>query len=128
MLKFNYKYLILAILLFLIEVIIALYAHDEIIRPYIGDVLVVILLYCLVKSFINASVISTALSVLAFSYLIEILQYFHYVEWFGLGENTLANIILGTSFAWTDLLAYTAGIPVVLLSEKMISNPQLSIK
>lgn len=128
MLKFNYKYLILTILLFLIEVIIALYAHDEIIRPYIGDVLVVILLYCLVKSFINASVISTALSVLAFSYLIEILQYFHYVEWFGLGENKLANIILGTSFAWTDLLAYTAGITIVLLSEKMISNPQLSIK
>ena len=128
MLKFNYKYLILTILLFLIEVIIALYAHDEIIRPYIGDVLVVILLYCLVKSFINASVISTALSVLAFSYLIEVLQYFHYVEWFGLGENTLANIILGTSFAWTDLLAYTAGITIVLLSEKMISNPQLSIK
>lgn len=106
----------------MIEVIIALYVHDEIIRPYIGDVLVVILLYCLVKSFIDAPIFPTALGILAFSYLIEVQQYLHYVEWFGLQNNRLASIILGTSFAWTDLVAYTVGIIIVVFSERVINK------
>ena len=50
MLTFRKTYFILSILLFIIEVLIALFAHDEFIRPYVGDLLVVVLLYCLVKS------------------------------------------------------------------------------
>lgn len=92
--------------------------HDAIIRPYVGDVLVVILLYCLIKSFMNTPVFATAVGVLLFSFLIEVLQYFHYVEWFGLQNSTLASTIMGTYFAWTDLFAYTVGIALVLMVEK----------
>ena len=35
------------IVLFFVEVLIALFVHDGIIRPFLGDVLVVILIYCL---------------------------------------------------------------------------------
>ncbi|MFT5385169.1 MAG: hypothetical protein ACI81W_002574, partial [Saprospiraceae bacterium] len=36
--------------LFLIEVGIAVFIQDRIIRPYIGDLLVVILIYCFIRS------------------------------------------------------------------------------
>lgn len=118
MFRFNLKYFLLAILIFLIEVFIALYIHDAIIRPYIGDVLVVILLYYAVKSFLHVPVLPTAIAVLIFAYLIEILQYFQYVKWLGLQNSHLANVVMGNSFAWTDLMAYTIGIVLVLLFEK----------
>lgn len=86
--KFNLLHFVVAVLLFFVEVFIAVYIHDDFIRPYIGDVLVVIFLYYLVKSFI------------------------------GLGDSKLANIIIGNSFAWADIVAYTAGIVVVLVVEQ----------
>lgn len=43
----RWGYLAASIIVFIIELIIALYVHDRIIRPYIGDMLVVVLVYCL---------------------------------------------------------------------------------
>ena len=61
----------------------------------------------------------TALSVLLFSYSIEILQYFHIVNIPGLQDIQIARVIIGTSFAWMDLIAYTLGIGIVLYLEKV---------
>jgi hypothetical protein len=120
MFTFKARYFIAFILLLVIEILIALYVHDSIIRPYIGDYLVVILLYCLLRSFVKISVVPAAISVLLFSYILEILQYFHVVELLGLQNSTLASTIIGTSFAWIDLLAYTAGIATVLLTDRIL--------
>ena len=114
---FYRRYFLMALLLLLTEIVIAVFVRDSIIRPYGGDFLVVILLYCLVKSFINSPVVKTALGVLLFSYIVETLQYFHFVRVLGLEQYALARIIMGTSFAWTDILAYTLGIGLVLLWE-----------
>ena len=118
MLKFNRKYLFIALLIFVVEVLIALFVHDRFIRPYIGDVLVVILLYCLLKAFFDLPVTKAAIGVLVFSFAIEIMQYFKAVELLGLEENKLARVVIGTSFAWEDFLAYTMGILVVIIVEK----------
>jgi hypothetical protein len=118
-LKFNSSYFFLAILLFAIEVIIAVFVHDTIIRPYIGDFLVVILLYCMARSFLNTAVLPTAIAVLIFSFAIETTQYFHLVNVLGLQHSKLARVIMGNYFAWMDLVTYTAGIIVVLLVEKI---------
>lgn len=118
LLKFNGAYFILAVLLFCIEVIIARYFNDPIIRPYVGDLLVVILLYCFIKSFLNTPVWPTALAVLCFSYCIEILQYFKIVHLLGLQDSRIARIVIGTSFEWVDLIAYTAGFALVVYIEK----------
>jgi hypothetical protein len=120
LLKFNRFYFILAVILFGIEILIAKFAHDQIIRPYFGDLLVVILIYCFVKSFLNTPVLITALCVLTFSYTIEILQYFNIVEKLGLGNSKIARIVIGTSFEWIDLVAYTLGIGLVILLENSI--------
>lgn len=121
-LKFKRHYFIVAIIILFVEVIIALFIHDRIIRPYLGDFLVVILIYCFVKSFLNTPAWSTALSVLLFSYAVELSQYFHIINKLGLQNSKLAHIIMGTSFGWVDLAMYTAGIAVVLFAERILNN------
>ena len=122
LLKFNRRYFVLAVLILAIEILIAKFAHDEIIRPYVGDLLVVILIYCFIKSFLNTPVLTTALSVLIFSYAVEILQYFHAVNRIGLQNSKIARIIMGDSFEWIDLVAYTIGIVVVIYTEKLFAK------
>jgi hypothetical protein len=120
--KLNPVFITLTILIFIIEVLIALFVHDNIIRPYIGDLLVVILIYCFVKSSFDFPVLKTAIGVLIFSYIIEILQYLKLVEILGLQHSKAANILLGNSFAWIDLLAYTGGFATILLAEKIAAG------
>jgi hypothetical protein len=114
MFQFNRNYFILTILLFLTEAAIAMYVHDDFIRPYFGDFLVVILLYCFVKSFVKVSVLVAASLVLVLSFGIEIAQYFDMVEKLGLQHSKIARVVLGNSFTWMDLLAYVLGILTVI--------------
>ncbi len=116
--KFNLKYFLLALLLFVTEVLIALYVHDQIIRPYIGDVLVVILMYYSIKAILNFPVKKTAIAVLIISFIIEGLQYLNIVEQLGLQDNKLAATVIGTSFSWVDIFAYILGFILVLIFER----------
>ena len=118
MIKFQKRYFFLSILIFLIEVIIALYIKDAIIRPYGGDYLVVILIYCFVKSFLHIDSLKAAIGVLIFSYLVEFSQYLNLIEIIGLQDNRTANIIIGNSFSWIDMIVYTLGIGTVIFLEK----------
>ena len=118
--KFDPYYLIWSILLFLIEVYIAVHVRDAFVRPYVGDFLVVILIYSVIRSFFKFSMLTTAVGVLLFSFLVEILQYFEIVEILGLGSSSLARVIIGTTFVWEDLVAYSLGIATVLGAEKVI--------
>lgn len=120
MIIFNKKYFGLALLIFVVEVLIALFVRDNFVRPYLGDVLVVILIYCFVKSFFNLPVFAVALFVLIFSFTIEFLQYINIVEKLRLGQSAIARTIIGTSFAWIDILAYVVGIFIILFVEKYL--------
>jgi len=112
-------YFMLTLLLFAIEFVIGADFHDTIIRPYGGDFLVVILIYCFIKSFVNAPPVTTAAAVLILSYVVEISQYFHLVTVLGLQHSRLAKILLGTSFSFVDILAYTLGIITLLIVEHL---------
>lgn len=121
MLAFNHKYFLWALALFAIEVLIALFIHDSFVRPYVGDYLVVMLIYCSIKSGLNASATKVAIGALLFSYLIEVLQFFQLVKWLGLEKNVIAQTVIGYGFSWWDLLAYTLGtITVVMLDKKYV--------
>lgn len=124
--KLNCRYFLLIILLLMAELLIAAYMHDAFIRPYGGDFLVVILLYCLIRNFSNISVRKTALGVLVFAYIVEISQYFHLVSLLGLQHSRLALLILGSSFSFKDILCYTLGILLVLIIEKIRTDRKLS--
>ncbi|WP_314059491.1 DUF2809 domain-containing protein [Empedobacter brevis] len=122
MFKFDKKSFIIAVFTFLIEVIIALFINDKIIRPFVGDILVVVFMYYFIKVFINTKTINIAIFTLIFSFIIEILQYFKFVEIIGLGHNKAARIIIGTSFSWIDLLCYFIGFILLFFIDKELNN------
>lgn len=119
MLTFSPRFFLFALLLFIVEVLIALYVRDSIIRPYGGDYLVVILIYCAVRTFLRASPLKVAIGVLLFAYGVEVLQYFNLVDRLGLSHNLVAKTVIGYGFEWLDLLAYTLGVATVLILECM---------
>lgn len=118
MLTFNKAYFFFTVLIFAIEVSIAVFVEDNFIRPHLGDVLVVILIYCFLRSFLRFSVLTTAMLVLIFSFSLEFLQYLKIVEKLGLENSRIARTILGTSFDWMDLINYMLGIAMVILIER----------
>lgn len=116
--KFNTRYFILFLILFILEVLIALYVKQRFIRFVFGDFLIVIMLYYFVKSFIKTTSLKIALSVLLFAYIIEFLQLTKLLAILHLENNKLANLIFGNTFQVTDLVAYTLGIVTVLILER----------
>lgn len=121
------QYLLLAILLLLLEIIIGAHVHDQFIRPYAGDFLITIFLYCLVQSAVRQPVVPVLTAVLFFSYLIEVSQYFHLVTRLGLAHSHLARLVLGSAFSWVDMLAYTLGALLVLAVEHRRAAGRLSV-
>lgn len=122
--SFRWGYLAIAVALFVIEVLIALFVHDAIIRPYCGDLLVVILIYCFLRFFRIISIKTAAIATLSLAFFIEFLQYLNTVDRLGLQQNRLVRTVIGTSFSLEDLLMYVAGIMVVLVFEKFLLRHQ----
>lgn len=120
--RFHRNYFLLSILLLAAEVFIGVYLHDGITRMNGGDYLVVILLYCGVRSFFELPVLPTALSVLVFAYIVEISQYFRLADHLGFGAHSLARVLMGSYFSWLDMLAYTLGILSVIGIEAIIKK------
>lgn len=118
--RFNAYYFYWSAILLITEIYIGVFVKDDFVRPYMGDFLVVILIYTFVRTFFKYSIINTAIGVLLFSFLVEILQYFKIVEILGLGSSQLARTIIGTTFVWEDFVAYSLGIVTVLGAEQFI--------
>ena len=115
-------YLLVTICLLFIEIAIALFVKDKIIRPYIGDLLVVILIYAFVKIWISNREILVAICVFVFACFIEFLQYFHIVEVLGLDDNKVATVIIGSKFNTLDIVMYLMGTIAVIVTEKFLKS------
>lgn len=100
------------VVLFAVEAVIAIFCHDNFIRPYVGDVLVVILLYCLVRVAFPDRIKLLSLWIFIFACLVEVGQYFNYVELLGFSGNPVMSTIMGTSFAFEDIVCYFIGCAV----------------
>lgn len=108
--KFTLKYFLLTILIFLIEVLIATVLKDQFfIRAYLGDVIVVILLYTFVKSFFVVDDFRLILGIFIFSCLVEFAQFFNIAEKLSFKPGSLMYIVIGNSFSWIDILCYAVG-------------------
>ena len=101
-------YIISFLMIFCIEVLIALYVRDSFVRPYMGDALVVVLVYSFVRIFIPTGIPRLPFYVFLFACFVEILQYFQLVETLGITNRAL-RIILGSTFDWKDIVCYGAG-------------------
>ena len=97
-----------ALVLLIVEILIGLFVHDSFVRPYLGDTLVVILLWCIVRIVIPDRCVWLSATVFLFAVLVEISQIFPLCDLLGI-ENRLLRVLMGTSFAWGDIAAYLAG-------------------
>jgi len=120
--KFNYKYFLFSIFFFLIEVVVERYFHGGFVRNVLGDYLVVFLIYCFVKAFLNIKPLLAASLVLLLSYLIEIAQYVNILKLLNISQSKTTAIVLGSSFDWKDMAAYTSAFLTILLVEKMLGK------
>lgn len=116
--RFNRVYFSLTFFWFVIEVLIALFVRDSFVRPYLGDVFVVILIYCFVRTFLRFGILPVASGVLLFAFLVEYLQSIAIVERIGWGPSALARTVIGTSFSWEDMLCYVSGFFLILIVER----------
>jgi len=109
------KYLLISCILLLTETIIAIFVNDQFFRPIFGDYLAAILIFYLLATFLKMKLNKITLLALAISYTIEFLQYIHILELLHLDKIKSITILLGNSFSWTDIIAYTLGITTVVL-------------
>lgn len=113
---------ILSVILLGIEVLIGLFAHGWV-RSYLGDVLVVILLYTIVRTIVLRKgkwfVIPTI--ILVFSFIVEFLQLWGFCDRFGI-TNEFLRIVIGTGFSWIDIACYCIGIIPCYVSEYLLNR------
>lgn len=115
MIHFNKKYFLLSIILLIIELFIE--KTTGFIRYTIGDFFAVILVYSLIKSFINISVFKASIIALGIAFGIEFLQLSSLQNYYPEKYRKMINLVLGNSFSIGDLIAYTLGIIVTLFVE-----------
>ena len=116
--RFHKGYFIWFLLILATEILIAVFVHDGFVRPYLGDFLVVILIYCFVRAFTTVPVIWSCVLVLLFAYFIEMTQYFGLSGRLGLRPGSVGYVVLGNSFSWQDIMIYTAGMLFAWITEK----------
>ena len=110
-------YAIAALALLGVEVCIALFAHDNFVRPYLGDVLVVILVHCAVRVVFPGKPRLLPVYVFLFACAVEFTQYIRLLELLGLSHINWLSIVAGTSFSWGDILCYAVGCAAVGIIE-----------
>lgn len=118
--QFHYQYFLTTVFIFLIEVLIAtVLNHMFFIRAYLGDVIVVMLIYTFIKSFFKIQHdIKLILGILIFSFTVEFAQYFNIAERLGFQPGSILYIMVGNSFSWLDMLCYAIGCLLLFLFVK----------
>lgn len=102
-------YAVIFILLFIVETLIALFIHDDFIRPYVGDIIVVWVVYCFVQLILGGkNSYAVACGTMIFAFGVEFLQKMRIVDVLGI-ENAVLRTIIGTSYATGDLICYAVG-------------------
>jgi len=115
------KHLCIFIVVFIIEAIIAVFIQDNFVRPYLGDVLVVVLIYCLIKTFVRNEIKLLPLYIFIFAALVEISQYFNLAKLLGLNDYKIVRIIIGSTFDIKDIACYLVGCVGLFLYENAYS-------
>jgi hypothetical protein len=113
--------LCLALLLLGMEVIIATGLRRlHFVRGSLGDVLVVMLVYCTALAVRDFERVRLAIGVFLFACAIEASQYFHLASRLRLRPGSVLAIALGNSFAWGDILCYLMGCALILAADMLV--------
>lgn len=110
-------YIIIFVLLFAIEVAIAIFIHDDFVRPFVGDVLVVMLICAFLRTLVPEKIKLIPVFATAFAVMIEVLQYFDFVKHLGLENNIILSTALGRTFDIKDVICYIIGGLIFFIAE-----------
>ncbi len=110
------------LLILVIEILIALFIRDKFIRPYVGDMLVTVLICFFVRIFIPEKFSTAPLFVFLFSLFVEIGQYYDFVKLLGLDKNLFLSTLLGRTFSVADIICYGIGCAVFALFDYIIKK------
>ena len=91
-----------------IEVLIALFIRDRFIRPYIGDVLVVAVVYFFLRIFVPEKYPWLPAVVFVFAATVEFSQYLGLADRLGV-TNPVLKTILGSVYDTMDIVCYGVG-------------------
>ena len=111
-------YLVAFFLLLAVEICIGLFVRDNFVRPYVGDLLVTVLLCCLCRAAFPLSKCAPT-AVFLFASVAEGLQWLELTQKLGL-NGTFLEVILGATFDWRDILCYALGCIVFAAGEHLI--------
>lgn len=118
----GYAWAVVALLA--VEIAIALFVRDRIVRPYVGDTLAVILVHCFFRAVTAWRPLPCALAAMAVATVIEFGQLAGVLHWIGLGENRIARTVLGSGFEAMDFVAYGAGAAIAVAVERLLLRAQ----
>ncbi len=111
--KMRLLYAAAFVVLLLVEVLIALFVHDSFVRPYLGDMLVVVVVYCAARIVFPDRFWLMSAAVFLFAAAVELVQLTGLSDLFP--EGGLIATVLGSTFDPKDLLCYAAGSVLCLL-------------
>lgn len=94
--------------LLMVEVLIALFVHDDFIRPYVGDMLVVAVVYFFLRILIPEKYAWLPAAVFVFAVSVEALQYFRLTELLNI-TNPILKVALGSVYDTKDIVCYGIG-------------------
>lgn len=97
----------------LLAEIIIFYSHWRFIRDYVGDVLVIPLIYCMIRILTEKLPRLMPFLVCCIGFLAEGLQYIRFYEILGFDRHSLAAVLIGTSASWWDMLCYIVGMLLI---------------
>lgn len=107
-------YAICSAVLFLTECAIAVWGRGFI-RNSFGDMLVIVLLYCIIRIFTNRLPRLLPVLVCGIGFIAELLQYIRLVDLLGLDHHSWLAVAIGTNASWEDLVCYIAGMGMIYL-------------
>ena len=117
--KLRFIFIALFVLLFAVEALIALFVHDDFVRPYVGDMIVTVVVWSFARIIFPDKSKLMSLYVMIFAVLVEVGQYFNYVDVLGI-TNPILVTMMGTSFAWADIACYAVGCVVTAVTDYIL--------
>lgn len=116
----NKTFALITLMVFIIEVLIATVFKKTVLRPVFGDFLVVILIYAFFRTITHWKPLHIGIGVLTFACLVEYSQYMHILDKLSIKPNKATEMLLGSSFDWYDVLAYTFGVVCIVFIDLKI--------
>ena len=98
-----------ALVILAAEVLIALFLRDGFVRPYGGDILAALFVYCLARLLFPQRARWLPWAVFALCCGVELLQSIDAVALLGLQGSTFLSVLCGRTFDGADILCYAVG-------------------